>query len=266
MDSSQKKAQQERVYGRLFHESFKRLKKRGLREHAAGQIARRVAEETLERVKAPVFRTDQEYSDAIGAICRRLGSGMSHYALTGEMPYLIGGRLDRVAAIAKRVEPPIEAGAIQEAKKMGRVERLSAGVALFFTGLALGTLGLWYAIAVGIVVAAGAEIYFQTQMPVSLRRSAGRRQVPLLVNLAAAASLVYFGYRWIEGDRPRGWFVLIAAVALFVIAFVIPGLTLARLVNVREKKWRKALEEKLLQEAADQGEAPEEQGLPDGQE
>jgi Flp pilus assembly protein TadB len=250
MESSREKAQRERAYQRLFQQSFKRLEKQGQSEHAAGQIARQVAEESLERAKAPVFRTEQEYSDAISRICRRLGEGTSHYALIGEMPYLATGRLDRVTSIAKRVQPPVDAGIVREAKKVVRMERLSAGLALFFMGLALGTLGLWYAIAVGAVVAIGAEIYAQKQMPASLRRSAADLQVPLLVNVAAAASLAYFGYRWITDDGPRTPYVFIAAVALFVIAFVIPGLTLARLVSGREKSRRKALEQKLPEESS----------------
>jgi hypothetical protein len=224
-------------------EKAQRLKKQGLSEDAASPIARRVAEESL-RVKAPVFRTDQEYSDAIGVVCRKLGEGMSHYALIGEMPYLATGRLDRVAAVAKRVRPPIDPSVVSEAKKGARMERLSAGLGLLFVGLALGTLGPWYAMAVGAVVAVGAEIYTQKQMSASLRRSAANLQVPLMVSVAAAAALIYFGYHWITGDKPRTLLVFLAAIALFVIAFVVPGLTLALLVSGREARRRRDLERK----------------------
>jgi hypothetical protein len=115
-------------------------------------------------------------------------------------------------------------------------------------GLALGTLGLWYAIVVGAVVAIGAEIYVQRLMPASLRRSVTSLQVPLAVNVAAAASLVYFSYRWIVDTGPRTLFVVVAAAALFVIAFVVPGLTLAQMVNMRDRKRRRDLEQKLLNE------------------
>jgi hypothetical protein len=250
MENSRERAQRERAYQSLLYQSFKRLKKQGLSEHAAGQIARRVAEETLDRAKAPVFRTELEYSDAIGAICRKLGEGLSHYALIGEMPYLAMGRLDRVTAVAKRVKPPVDAAIVHEAKKGARMERLSAGLALFFVGLALGTLGLWYAIAVGVVVAIGVEIYAQKQMPAALRRSAANLQVPLMVNVVAAASLIYFGYRWITDVKPRTPIIVLAAAALFVIAFVVPGLTLARLVNRRDARGRRDLEQKLLEESS----------------
>ncbi len=246
MEDPKETAQQERVYQRLFQESFRRLKRQGLEEQAAGALARRVAEEALERVKTPVFATDQEYSEAIGRICRKLSEGMSHYSLTGEMPYLIGGRLDRVTAIAKQVLPPIDGTLIEKARKVSRMERVPAGSALFFMGLALETVGLWYALAVGVVVAVVTEVYSQMQMPVSMRRSAGRLRVPLVLSLAAAGSLIYFGYRWVVGDAPRNLYVIIAAVAVLLIAFVIPGVTLARLVNSRERRWRKELERELL--------------------
>lgn len=183
-------ARRERAYQRLFHQSFKRMKKRGLNDDAAGQIAREVAETSLDRLKPPALRTEQEYSDAIAKVCEKLSNGTSHYVLVEEMPYMVTGRVDRVAAVAKRVKPPIDAEVIRGARKTARMERLSASLAFLFMGLALGTLGLWYAIAVGVVVAVGAEIYLQTLMPTPLRRSAANREVPLMVNVAAAASLV----------------------------------------------------------------------------
>lgn len=51
--------------------------------------------------------------------------------------------------------------------------------------------------------------------------------------------------------EPRGLFVVAAAIALFVIAFIVPGLTLARLVSSRDRKRRKDLEQELLDERPD---------------
>ncbi len=245
MPTANEEARRRKAFQRLFNESFRRLTKRGLSEYQAGKIAKEVAERSLKRVETPTYRDQQQLARAVNLVCTRLSEGASYYALIGEMPYLASARIDRVVGVAKRTDPPVDASLVAAAKRATRVERLSAGTALLFTGLALGTLGLWWAMGVGAVIAILGELYVQTVMPARSRRVVADLRVPLMVNAAAAAVLVYFAYRWIDGSDPRPLFVVAAAITLIVIAFILPGVSVAVLVGRREKRHRKALEEKL---------------------
>lgn len=242
------KARYERTYQRLFHQSFKRLTKLGVDKEAAGQIARQVAEGSIERAKAPVLGSEREFACAVGQVCTRLGDGKSYYDLIGEMPYLAATRIDRIVAAGAQTQPPVDEGTLRAAKRATRLERLSGGVALLLAGVALGAFGLWYAIAAGLVIAVATEVYVQTGMSGRLRRSAARIRLPLVLTVAAAAVLLYFGYRWVDEADPHTALVLLGAVCVFLIAFVVPGLTLARLVARRERIRRKELENRLMQE------------------
>ena len=71
-----------------------------------------------------------------------------------------------------------------------------------------------------------------------------------MVNVASAAVLAYCAYLWIDGSDPRPLYIFLAGVSLLVVAFVLPGVTVAVLVGRREKKRRMALEEKLLAKEA----------------
>jgi hypothetical protein len=246
MPTASEEARRRKAYERLFHESFKRLRKKGLSEYHAGQIAKDVAEDTLKRVEAPTYRDQQQLSRAVTRVCTRLSEGASYYTLIGEMPYLASTRIDRVVGIAKRTDPPVEAEIAAAAKRVTRVERLSAATALLFNGLALGILGLWWAIGIGAAIAVMGEVYVQTMMPARARRFIGDLRLPVMVNVAAAAILVYCGYRWIDGTDPRPLFLFIAAVALVATAFILPGVTVAVMVGRRERKRRRTLEDKLL--------------------
>jgi hypothetical protein len=246
MSAATDKARRERAYLRLFHESFTRLRKRGLSEYRAGRIAKEVAERSLQRLETPEYESQQQFAQVVGRVCSRLSEGVSYYTLIGEMPYLATARIDRVVAIANRTDPPVEPEIAAAAKRSTRVERLSAVTALLFMGLALGALGVWWAIGIGAVVAVAGEFYIQVSLPPRVRRAVADVRAPLLVSVAAAAVLIYFGYHWITEDDPRPVFVLIAAFAAIVSAFVLPGVTIARLVSVRERKFRRALEQKLI--------------------
>lgn len=207
---SRDRIRRNRAYQRLFDRSFKRLKRRGLSDHEAGRIAREVAEESLERVAVPDFRSEHEFAEAVERICMGLGDGKSYYVLIGEMPYLATSRIDRVVAAAGRTDPPVERSIVRAAKEAARLERLSGAAALLFMGVVLGILGLWSAIAAGIAMAVIVEVFVQTMMPQTIRRSAARMHLPMAVNLAAAAALVYFGYRWIDGTRPHAGLIVLA--------------------------------------------------------
>ena len=248
MPTASEKARREKAYLRLFHESFARMRKRGLSEYQAGRIAREVAERSLQRVETPEYHTQQQFSQAVGRVCTRLSEGASYYALIGEMPYLATARIDRVVAVADRTDPPVAPEIAAAAKRSTRVERLSAGTAILFMGLALGTLGLWWATGIGAGIAVLGEVYLQVFLPAKARRAVADVRAPFVVNVPAAAVLGYFGYLWITGNHPRPVFIFVAALALIVIAFILPGITLARLVSARERKHRKALEHKLLDE------------------
>ena len=102
------KARYERAYQRLFHQSFKRLVKLGLDKEAAGQIARQVAEASIEKAKAPVLGSEREFACAVGQVCTRLRDGKSYYDLIGEMPYLATTRIDRIVAAGAQTQPPVD--------------------------------------------------------------------------------------------------------------------------------------------------------------
>lgn len=248
MPIASQEAIRRKAFQRLFNESFRRMRKKGLSEYQAGQIAKDVAEKSLKRIETPTYRDQQELSRTVSRVCTRLSEGASYYALIGEMPYLASARIDRVVGVAKQTDPPVEADIAAAAKRATRVERLSAAIALLFTGLALGNLGLWWAMGVGAAIAILGELYVQTVLPARARRLIAELRAPLVVNVAAAGVLAYFGYRWIDGTAPRPLFIFVAAVALVVVAFILPGVTVAVLVGRREKGHRKALEAKLLAE------------------
>jgi hypothetical protein len=255
MPTANEEAIRRKAFQRLFDESFKRVRKKGLSEYRAGQIAKQVAEESLERIVAPTYRDQQQLSRAVTRVCTRLSEGASYYALIGEIPYLASTRIDRVVGVATKTDPPVDAAIAAAAKRATRVERLSAAIALLFTGLALGTLGLWWAMGVGAVIAIAGEIYVQTMMPARARRVVADLRAPLVVNVASAAVLAYCAYLWIGGSDPRPLYIFLAGVSLLVVAFVLPGVTVAVLVGRREKKRRIALEEKLLAREADDTDA-----------
>ncbi|MBN1319971.1 MAG: hypothetical protein JXA87_03930 [Thermoleophilia bacterium] len=252
------KARYERAYQRLFHQSFRRLAKQGLSEQAAGQIARQVAEDSLDRAKAPVLGSEREFACAVGQVCTRLRDGKSYYDLIGEMPYLASARIDRVVAAGARTQPPVDEDTLRAAKRATQLERLSGASALLLAGVALGAFGLWYAVAAGLVVAVATEVYVQAGMSPSLRRWAARLRLPIIVMVAAIGVLLYFGYRWVDDTDPRTAFVFLGAICMLVIAVLVPGFTLAQMVARRDRGRRKELELKLLREWTERQREPEE--------
>jgi len=252
------KARYERAYQRLFHQSFKRLTRQGLDEQAAGPIARQVAEESLERGKAPVLGSEREFACAVGQVCTRLRDGRSYYDLIGEMPYLAAARIDRVVAAGAHTQPPVDEETLRAAKHATLLERLSAACSLLLAGVALGAFGLWYAIAVGLVVVVATEIYVQAWMSPGLRRWAARMRFPLVIMAAAVVALLALGYRWIADTDPSTALIFLGAICVIVIAAVMPGFTLAQMVARRERGRRKELELKLLREWSERQREPEE--------
>lgn len=248
MVESTDRGRRDRAYQKLFMRSFKRLKRRGATDDEAGAVAREVADKSTARMKAPVFRTDEEFSELVTTICSKLGAGMSYYELFGALPYLARGRVDRIVAVATQTKPPVETALARAAKRATGMERLSGGIAVLLFSLALGTLGLWYAMAVGAVVCIGSELYEQVWMPRSLRRRAAMVRIPAVVFAAATVALIFLAYRWYDGVEAHPYLLACAAaVAVVAIAFVIPGLVLARLVSRHESAWRKELERTLLE-------------------
>ena len=247
MATAEEQVRREKVYRRFFQESLGRLRKTGLSEQEAGEIATEVAEESLKRIETPVYNSQQQFSDAVRRVCRRLSEGASYYVLIGEMPYLATARIDRIVAVAPRTDPPVEPDVAVSAKRAVRVERLSASTALLFTALALGRLGLWWAIGIGVAISVLAEIYLQLLMPAKARQAVGSLQVPVIMNVASMIAIIYFYYHWIVDAAPHPLFIFIAVVALFLLAFVVPGVTIAKLVTRRERTHRRALEQQLLE-------------------
>ncbi|OFW58640.1 MAG: hypothetical protein A2133_07915 [Actinobacteria bacterium RBG_16_64_13] len=241
------KRRRDRAYQSVFMKSYKRLKKRGADDEDAGAVAREVADRSTGRMKAPVFHTDEEFAALVGKVCAKLAEGQSYYELIGELPFLATGRTDRVVAVALRTRPPVEPRTARLAKRATALERMSGGVAVLLMSLALGMLGLWYAIGVGVVVCVATEVYIQAWMPRSLRLSTANYRVPAVVFAAATVALVFQAYRWYQGVLDHMYlYGFVAAVAVVLVGFIIPGLTLAQLVSRRERRWRRDLEQALL--------------------
>jgi hypothetical protein len=240
----------ERLYQVLYDKSFRRLKRRGLSDDDAARIAGEVAKQATERTKAPDFKSDKDFAGVVSAVCKELSEGRSYYDLIGQRPYLATGRIDRLVATARHVRPPVPQELALAAKKATGLERLSGGLAVMFMAVALAALGIWYALAVGVVVSAGSEVYVQTGMPASARKAAARIRLTRWLGYASLALLIYLGYVWLKDSNYVPLLGTGLAVFALFIAYVIPGLTLATLVGWREHKWREALEKKLAKEEA----------------
>ena len=212
----------------------------------AGRVAKVVAKKAAERAKAPDVKSDKEFSALVGFVCQRLTEGQSFYRLIGERPYLATGRIDRLVATAAYVKPPVATDIAVAAKRAAKVERLSGAVAVLFMAVALATLGPWYALAVGVAVASAAEVYVQLGMPASIRIAAARVRLPRYFGIAALLALGYLGYEWLRDSGHPYLFGAGTAVAALLVAFIIPGLTLAVLVGRRERAWREGLERRLV--------------------
>jgi hypothetical protein len=242
----------ERLREVLFEKSHRRLRRRGLSEDEATRVAEEVARRTVERTQTPEFKSDDDFANMVIAVCRGLGEGKSYYELIGERPYLATGRIDRLVATAAHVRPPVSNEFSSAARRAVGLERLAGSLAVIFTSLALVALGIWYSMAVGIVVSVGSEMYVQTGMSPSARRAFGRYLLPRWFGLVALAILIYAGLGWSQGSSSGVLLGFGLAVFALVVAFVIPGLTLALMVGRREHKWRRVLESKLV-EKGDEG-------------
>ncbi len=239
-------ARWEKARRHIYRQSFKRLLRRGVDADQAGRMAEEVAERSLKRLETPDYNTQREFSGVVNYVCSRLSEGLSYYALIGEMPFLATARIDRVVGVALRTDPPVDRYVAAGARRAIRVERLPGSTALLFAGLALGTLGLWYALGLGIVIATLGEIYAQALMPAVVRKAVADMWVPPVVIGAAVVAALYFGYQWVIETHPRDLLIVLAVVVLLAVTFLVPGVTLARLVGRRERKWRQALEDNLL--------------------
>jgi hypothetical protein len=241
----------ERLHQVLYEKSYRRLKRHGLGDDEARRIAAEVALQATGRLQAPDFKADTDFAGVVTSVCKGLSEGRSYYELMAERPYLATGRIDRLVATAGHVRPQVPAELALAARRATGLERLSGGLAVLFSALALVALGVWYALAAGVVVSIGGEIYVQTGMPASARRAFAHYRLPRVLGVLAFAALGYFGYGWvIDSDYGIALSVGLAAFAVLV-AFVIPGLALASLVGRRESRWREALEKKLVDEGRD---------------
>lgn len=237
-----------RLQKALYESSYKRLKKKGLAEEDAVRIAGEVSRRAAERTKSPEFGSQEELAKAVHSVCRSLEEGRSYYDLIAERPYLATDRIDRLVAAAVRVRPEVPFETAVAARKATALERLSGGLAVLFTAAALAALGIWYALAVGLFVSIGSEVYVQMGMPASVRRNIARYRLTLLVGFGAVLLLMWAGYGWLGAS---GYALLkgagLAVFAVFVTT-VVPGFTLAVMVGIRARRWRFALEEKLIAE------------------
>jgi hypothetical protein len=241
------KSPRERHYEALYHASYKRLRGRGLSDDGAALIAGEVARRAAERTKAPDFGSQEALADTVQSVCKALSDGKSYYDLMGERPYLVTSRIDRLVLAARRVRPEVPIDVAQAAKRAAALERLSGGLAVLFTAIALAAVGIWYALAVGVFVSAGSELYVQAGMTASARRLVARYYVPRWLGVIALVLLAWAGYSWLgESTYAVVKGSALALFALFVIA-VVPGFTLALLVGMRERKWRAALEKELVE-------------------
>jgi hypothetical protein len=237
----------ERHLKAIFEGSLKRVKRQGLPDEEARGVARVVAERATARTKAPDLKSDKDFATVVAFVCRGLTEGKSFYDLIGEKPYLATGRMDRLVATAAYVKPPVPVDTASLAKRLTKLERLSGAVAVVFMAVALATLGPWPALGVGIAVAMAAEVYVQMFMPASFRLVAAQARLPYVVGVVAVGSLGYLGYGWLKDSSHTYLYGGGLLVGALVVAFIVPGLTLALLVSLRERKWRRGLENRLVQ-------------------
>jgi hypothetical protein len=251
MPGSESRSPRERLYEVFYEASYKRLKKRGLGDDGAARVAGEVARRATERTKAPDFGSQEQLASTVYSVCKALSEGKSYYDVIGERPYLVTGRVDRLVAAAVHVRPELPADVSQAAKRATALERLSGGLAVLFTAATLAAAGIWYALAVGVVVSAGGELYVQAGMPPLARRLVARYHLSHWLGLVALFLLGWAGYSWL-GDS--GYLLVkasgLALFTLFVIA-IVPGFTLALLVGLRERRWRSALEKELVKRGPD---------------
>jgi hypothetical protein len=237
----------DRLYLALYRKSIKRLKRRGLSDEDADRVARVVARKAVERAKAPNLKSDKDFASVVSFVCGELSKGKSFYDLIGERPYLATGRIDRLVATSSYAKPPVPAVTALAAKKAAKLERLPGSVAVIFMAAAIVTLGPLPALAVGMVVAAAAEIYVQLGMPVSIRIAVAQARLPRYCGVVALLGLGYSGYDWLHDREHLYIFGAGIAVAAVLVGLVVPGFTLAVLVGRRERKWQRGLEKRLVE-------------------
>ncbi len=235
----------------LYADSFKRLKKRGLSEEAADRIAREVVTQTIKRTKSPDIDSEDQWAGIVHAVCGALSEGHSYYQLICERPYLVTGRIDRLVAAAGRVRPEVPEEVATGARRATGLERLSGSLAVLFTATALAGAGIWYALAVGLFVSVGSELYMQTGMPAIARRTAARYRMTSWLGTIALLALLFSAYSWLEGTQYPLFKGMGLALFAFLVVAVAPGLTLAFLVGMRERRWRSDLEKELVRKETD---------------
>lgn len=242
-----RRSPRQRLQEAMYQDSFKRLKKRGLSEDDAHRVAQEVAERATKRTSAPEFDSGDDLASTVHAVCKSLSEGNSYYDLIGTRPYLVTGRIDRLVAAAPRVRPEVPTELASSARLATKLERLSGTLAVLFTAVALMAVGIWYALAVGLLVSAGSEVYLQTWMPAKVRQWAARHHLARWLGAVGVIVLLVAAYAWLDD----GGYVLLKGSGLaaftFLVATVVPGLVLAVLVGLRERKWRASLERELAQ-------------------
>ncbi len=235
----------ERLREALQEKSYRRLKRRGLADAEAGRIASQVAQRAIERTQAPDFKSDQEFAGVVHSLCKDLSEGKSYYDVIGARPYLASRRIDRLIAAAPHLRPAVPAVLALAAKRAVGLGRLSGGLAVTFTALGLAALGVWYALALGVFVSVGGELYLQLDMPRIARRALARLRLSTWIGLASLLAFIYVGYAWAKNLEHSA--LLGSGIVLFalLVGFIMPGLTLAVLVVRRERRWRRELEDEL---------------------
>jgi hypothetical protein len=257
MADERETARRERVFMASFVQCADRLKKRGLSNDDAARVASKFAEEVTNRRKTPLFASPEDYADFVGTVCKKLGEGKSYLETIEDLPFLTTRRIDGVIKAAAQ-SPVVDAGttefavAASDARRAKALEALSGRLAVLLMAVALGTLGLWYAIAVGIVVSVVAEAYIQTAMPSSLRRAAARVHLSAITGLVAAVALLFFGVRWIMDVEHPIILGVVAGVVIVLITTLVPALTMGCLFWQRSGTWKRDLEKKLLEERSQQ--------------
>lgn len=241
----------ERLFDTVFVKTHGRLKKRGLCEDDAAMIAAEVAAEAVERSKIPIFDTEAHYAHFVASVCGGLAEGRSYYELVGEMPFLTASVVDKVAVVG--IETCAERRVGRDIRNAMRLEKLSAVVAILLMAVTLGTVGIWYAIAVSFVVCFALEVYVQTRMTATARRLIAKMRLVTLFGFLALVALVYFGYLWIRDIENPVILGIIGLVAILMTIFVIPGVTMGWLLGRRDRRWRKGLEESLIRQRRPRG-------------
>lgn len=264
MSEEEEREQRKRLFEASFVASCKRLQKQGLGLDQAAIVAMKLAEERTNRSKTPIFDSAEDYADFTRVICQRLARGDSYHEVVDHWPFLRTVQIDETVKTAEiafsdvglasgpeyqAIREVLDPYAVMQARRMTKLEYVSRALAAITTSIALAILGIWPAVLIGVATAVLVESLVQVGSSRSLRVLFVRLRLPLVLNVAAIVFVLYFGIRWLRIAQPPVYQWLIAAVALWFVAYPLPALVMAFMLGRADRRWTRTRERQLLHEA-----------------